>query len=528
MKLNNKRFIACFVSIAVFTTLVITLSLYKKGDSEKTQLQEETSVTELHLVVMGNQDLDLSYSPIIRGIEEALNVKLKYTIIPEYNYMEQIKVILEGDEKVDLVMFPSHQNQVFLEAVQRGKIISLDKYLDETSPIVKYTLPSTLDLMKVTSDGGIYAVPRSTLIRNDGYIIRKDWCEALNIPIPTDSRVSYEELYEMMKKFTYEDPDKNGKRDTYGYTTSMDKDGYMNIPFMDVYHVDGWREVTGEKYKYMNTQYARNNLPLKKTLELNANLFKEGILDYSSPFLYSEEEVTQRFLSGRTGVIRESPTNVYTYKEKLKKDNPLADVTYVFLENEQGEVKGCSFETGYWWISAVTKQAEKAGKAGKVIQVLNYMLSDEGWNLYKYGSTQQCFKQEGSERIFDANAYQNVLDTRSTLALVRRYNDPELFINARDLEAYRENVKKWLDLAVTSSQPSLDRGYVPSIARNQTLAYYDDKLKEMMTRIILGEESVEAYDTALEDWYEVGGEDYVREMNAFISSKHKEESSKSK
>ncbi len=48
------------------------------------------------------------------------------------------------------------------------------------------------------------------------YYIRKDWLDRLNMQIPT----TYADYYKVLQAFTYNDPDGNGKNDTYGFMTS--------------------------------------------------------------------------------------------------------------------------------------------------------------------------------------------------------------------------------------------------------------------------------------------------------------------
>lgn len=59
-----------------------------------------------------------------------------------------------------------------------------------------------------SADPDIYKAERK------GMFIRKDWLEAVGMDVPT----SWEELFEVSHAFTYNDPDGNGKNDTYGIT----------------------------------------------------------------------------------------------------------------------------------------------------------------------------------------------------------------------------------------------------------------------------------------------------------------------
>ena len=65
----------------------------------------------------------------------------------------------------------------------------------------------------VTFDGHQYGLPEPPpLPKREGLVIRKDWLDKLGLEVPTTP----EELLAVAKAFTEQDPDGNGKNDTYG------------------------------------------------------------------------------------------------------------------------------------------------------------------------------------------------------------------------------------------------------------------------------------------------------------------------
>ena len=59
-----------------------------------------------------------------------------------------------------------------------------------------------------SADPNIYKAERK------GIFIRKDWLENVGMEMPT----TWEDLYNVAHAFTYDDPDGNGVKDTYGLT----------------------------------------------------------------------------------------------------------------------------------------------------------------------------------------------------------------------------------------------------------------------------------------------------------------------
>src|SRR5699024_8153295 len=76
----------------------------------------------------------------------------------------------------------------------------------------------------LTVDGQLIGVYRARAIGRYGLSYRTDWAEAVGI---TEAPQTVEEVYDMLYKFTYNDPDGNGQDDTYGleltkYTGPLD------------------------------------------------------------------------------------------------------------------------------------------------------------------------------------------------------------------------------------------------------------------------------------------------------------------
>ena len=64
----------------------------------------------------------------------------------------------------------------------------------------------------VRIDGAVYGIPRLRIQPRNGLYYRADWAQRLGI---SEVR-TLEDFYRMLTRFTYEDPDGNGRDDTYG------------------------------------------------------------------------------------------------------------------------------------------------------------------------------------------------------------------------------------------------------------------------------------------------------------------------
>lgn len=75
----------------------------------------------------------------------------------------------------------------------------------------------------MSSEGNVFFVPWETngVLHSTGILYRADWLENLGMKEPT----TLEEYEEMLRAFTYDDPDGNGKDDTYGMSGYMCGEG---------------------------------------------------------------------------------------------------------------------------------------------------------------------------------------------------------------------------------------------------------------------------------------------------------------
>lgn len=129
-------------------------------------------------------------------------------------------------------------------------------------------------------------------------VYNKQWLDNLNAEVPE----TLDEFVELMYRFTNEDPDGNGKDDTYGFSTTM-----LNVifgaygSFPGFLHMDKghWYEVDG---KLVSCNVMDGN---EEALKLIKQLYDDGVID--PEFITGENTggywaLSQSFMNGRIGV----------------------------------------------------------------------------------------------------------------------------------------------------------------------------------------------------------------------------------
>lgn len=148
--------------------------------------------------------------------------------------------------------------------------------------------------------GGNYIIPKPDSLDSSLYVAerkgifyRKDWLANVGI---TKMPSTYEEFYEMCKAFTLNDPDGNGKNDTYGLTS----DGFGNFRYFlaSVGHSNmNW--VKGADGTWTHGALMEDNIP---ALEWFRKMYAEGYID---PEIGNTDytQAMQKFASEQFGAV---------------------------------------------------------------------------------------------------------------------------------------------------------------------------------------------------------------------------------
>lgn len=245
MKLNIKQKLYLFIPL--FFLLPGILFTGEKREQKNPKIEEIPAIWKITAF------LDTTMLQIHEGQQEFINeykrltgIELEIIQPPHQRYMDKLLVQLASGNLPDICeVYASHLPQLVNDRV----IIPLDDYIAE-SDYMKSINPGFIDKVRY-KDGHIYGIQSRA---GNGCItyIRKDWLDTLGLDIPK----TWEEFVHVLRAFTFNDPDGNGKDDTYGYTEPLgascsDWDWYNRVIMLnariDIYFnngkwVDGFQE----------------------------------------------------------------------------------------------------------------------------------------------------------------------------------------------------------------------------------------------------------------------------------------------
>ncbi len=526
MKPANKKLLAMLLAAMIPASLLAGCggdggsSATDTGSSaatgENSGSDETAEDTELYeFTLLGNLKTELEEVDELyfAAVEEATNTKINIELPPASSYTERLQMMIASTEYADVTLFPSHTDKVFVDACRDGVFIRLNEMLEDCPNIMAHTYDiswETLQILRDDGDDSIYAVPRTSIARADGYTLRKDWLDAVGYTDYTEGdTMTIDQLKEILTLFTYNDPDGNGIDDTYGFGTYADVDGNIDVFFSQAFGLGGWGEYDGE---IIDLRRSRDHDNYKRALQFSQELWAEGLVDPDAPTIQGDVAL-DRLKKGVTGVYAEFAGWMTMHEDEMKELDPDAELIYVpaIVENEGDVYSAGAFSIGFWGQWAIANTAEKPER---ILQVFDYMLSDEGWPSTNYGPEGYSWNEENGVAVPTENYTQDFAGRN----ILRRNDDPGFFVSLDQSAENRERIENLIDICIDQYVFSLDQGYRPAISDDPTFIDYEKNMKVQISKIVVGELPVDEWDAILDGWYDAGGETYVEQMRAYIES----------
>lgn len=395
----KKRYAALAASMLLLTGAVLGCSTGKDsnnaGPSPSGAPKKEETRTENKEPVKITVAMEGSGKPapqddfIKKALDEKLNIDLQMTMIQGFNdYMNQIKVRTAAGNYPDIM----HLDLVTLnDFAQKGLLLDLTPYLDSKLQTAKDFMGESL-LKKGMVNGKYYAITRIADVAFTSFWIRQDWLDHLKLEMPTN----LEELYEVAKAFTENDPDGNGKKDTYGFTgTELG----TFAPIFGAFGTAGPGTTFLKDGKVANSFYDSG---MEEALAYIKRLISENLVD---PQIMTNKGTMARdqAFQGKAGIIWSGWTDMgkVEFVEQYKTINPKAE--WVQMGPPEGPYG--QYDTAFdaekpSRLFALPKTLEKQpDKLEKIFELLNYISSKEGNRLVMYGIEGRHYNVENGKIV---------------------------------------------------------------------------------------------------------------------------------
>lgn len=469
-------------------------------------------------------------APVKKIVEDRFGVELELIYVEATTYAEQMGLKFASKDIPD--MFHARSPVIYREWVSQEVLCPLDlDTIKELAPgmyaeVDHWTQQVKVDLWEsVRVDGVIYGMPQ---LNTDGMfaapvIYRDDWMKNVGIEKEPET---LEEWTDMLYKFAKNDPDGNGKADTYGLSQSG-----LNA-FWGVY---GYLPTIWSYLPDGTVGYGGVQPEIKDALAMFATWYKDGVLD--PEYITGENTggywaLSHSFINSRIGMschgsyyhwnppYYEGHAGGSNYKPfmevnpegsyALAKHNPVMPDGSGVMSSGLGTT-GSQGVMGY----QVEDHPEVMEKILAIIDA-NYTdydfylmvkngIEGEHWEFDENGVVVQT--KEWQEKI---KTYDSGLVASASIGCSNCFCPVQSMIHYQKLQKYQYD---FANSTVAHYQTTINVKQLIMPSESEYITDLDTLRSTTFTDIITGAQPVDAFDQFVEDWLAQGGKQITDEVN---------------
>lgn len=442
---------------------------------------------------------------IINKLNEKLNIELNIQWVPTASYAEKMNVLAASNTFPDVFFFNDSTN--YIKWQDKGIFLELGQFKGDYPDLFAKVDQDQLKLLNPQDK--IYGIPWYIPTFRDSLGLRKDWLTKLNLQTPN----TIEEFYAVAKAFVENDPDGNGKKDTIGFSTVVNKTGGFLNNFAHITAAFGlandWMLQDGNLVP-MEVQTDE----LKKMMEFLNKAYQEGVLDRD--FLINKNlDDVEKYRAGKLGIYYANSTGMFNLDLKaVRQAQPGAEIAAIAPPEGPDGKRGMGMQ--YGGAKVVVNAKIDSKKQQRILKLLEYMVSDGGADLLKNGIEGVHYKKEGDKFV-----QLEALEKERPYLLYRWFMHPKdnLYISTKaDDPSIQEQISQAMN--ENSKYPYPNAGYgLVSETYQKIGVNLKNKWNETMIKVIIGELPLSAVDQAVAEWKKNGGDKIIEETNAMYASR---------
>lgn len=440
--------------------------------------------------------------PANNGVEQAIqaytNTELQIQWIPLSAYEEKVKVMIASGEMPKLIKLS--YTPTIIATLKAGQFWELGSRLKDYKNL---SAPDKRYYDNISVGGKIYGIPLYRDLGRATVQYRKDWFEALGLKVP----VTLEDWYRVIRALALEDPDHNGKDDTYGMVLekryNQDISSLLTRLSVSQGGPNKWRVDNGSFTPEFMTE------PFLETMKLFRRLYQEKLINQDFA-IADATETTKLYDRGRAG-IQIGGGNAQTWQDKLAVSAPGAVVEVAPLAGPGGiRLPG---EPGNAGFLAIPKDSVKTEEeVGRILSFLDKLLEPPMQTVLAKGIEGRHWKDEGgytivTDRVLDLKEVKPYRDTLPFLGssnpALKPVQQPELFRKNQQLGKANE--------AYIVPDPTLS-------LESDTYAEHGKELEQMITdaetKFIMGKLDEAGWKAEIGKWRRAGGDKLMEEYKA--------------
>lgn len=347
----------------------------------------------------------------LKWINENGPVDVTFVTVPRWEATKVWPVLFASGTAPDLILEYDNnsRNSLYLQK----QLTPLDDLIANKSVEYKKLTEKYPDMIKVgiKPDGKIYDFARSSSAKEGKTIaIRKDWLDKLNLKMPKTT----EEFYDVISAFAKNDPDGNGKADTFGF--NLAGPGQFAVATMFGMGTTGadWFQ----PWSLENDKLVLNWNKVRDYVEFQKRLFEAGVVDRDFLIDKNGDKATQDWANGKLGIMFSNKGA--TANDVLKSfmaNNPNAEIAFMLPPTSKyGQFNvGIDGGASTWGsINAACKDPVS------VMKYVDFMNSEKAAMYFKLGPEGKYYTKDptGEYKVTDSNLKKLEFDYNGDIAMI--------------------------------------------------------------------------------------------------------------
>lgn len=494
--------------------MLVTGVLFAAGSREAAPVSEtgRPTITAMVMSFYGTDLANEHSDKVIQQFSDYTNTTVNFQWENNDVYTEKIGLtLLDVNNMPMLIVNSGNLTANVVDAAKKGAFWDLAPFLEDTAAYPNLSQYNRGVASGFTVDGKMIGIYRGRELGRNGMSYRQDWADKVGV---TKAPQTIDEFYDMIYKFTYNDPDGNGKRDTFGIELTKYV-GPWDIMQTWFGVGNGWVEQGGKLVPVHQTA------EFMTALKWFRKIYSEGLVRPDWPSV-DTGTYGNAIRNGQAGVlvdVMDSGRRIWDYFETNKIPS-VTDPSKIASMNLLGPINNKTLATaghnGYMMISKAGAKTEQDVK--NVLHFLDKMndnvmlvLADRGlegiqWNFddegYVIPITPSPYTVQNSPQLGLNQVVAYIPNTAST--------DPTTKLTEREV-AQNEAYYKMRPLAVTNPAAGLLPNSTVQAEVGTQLAQI---LEDARTQYICGVIDDAGLQAAFKTWADRGGTRLIAEINA--------------
>lgn len=365
--------------------LVVSVSAVATGSAE-TEAGGDGAEVAMEISWLSIYPPQTDTTPVQLWLEEEFNIKIKNMRIDRANWDEQLNVRLAAGDIPDMFLLNNYRR--LPQYVEQGVLAEMPmemirRYVPRYAARVDEANPSLW--LDCVYEGKNYGIPN---FWPDGETpnvpaYNGDWMRAVGVSDPPETLAELEELF---TRFTYDDPDGNGRDDTYG-TSARGKDG-LTAAFQQVFGAFGTMPLIWTENEDGQIEFGMTGERARAAFRVLNRWYEDGLID--PEFIVANDALIIQKFTG--GVIGSTDANMWYHLESSGKlgrvfqENGVELVVGKPVTGPDGASGGFTGGGGGWVQAAGIQAEEDEARMIKILQIIEALASDEEtWLMVTYG-----------------------------------------------------------------------------------------------------------------------------------------------